>query len=283
MDLGHASFLAAGLAFGAALAWLALRGQASALAARLAGQEERRGAAEAKREELEQALRAESSRRAGLEATLVEERKSGAEKVALLDDARAKLSDAFKALSSEVLQSSSRSFLELARTSLEKYQEGAKGDLEKRQQAIAELVAPVRESLQKFDARVGGDREGARRVLLRPARAGRGARRDPEGASIRGLEPREGPARAPGARPLGRGPAAAGGRARRDGELLRLHRAGDGLGRGRAAAARRGRPAAGRQERGGGRQGAARGLPRRRGGAGRGDAPAQARRARASR
>jgi DNA recombination protein RmuC len=155
MDLGHAAFLAAGLAFGAALAWLALRGQASALAARLAGQEERRGAAEAKREELEQALRAESSRRAGLEATLAEERKSGAEKLALLDDARAKLSDAFKALSSEVLQSSSRSFLELARTSLEKYQEGAKGDLEKRQQAIAELVAPVRESLQRFDARVG--------------------------------------------------------------------------------------------------------------------------------
>jgi len=160
VDLAHAAFLAAGLGLGAALAWLALRGQASALAGRLAGEEARLGTAEAKREELEGALRAESSRRAGLEATLAEERRSAAEKLALLDDARAKLSDAFKALSSEVLQSSSRSFLELARASLEKYQEGAKGDLEKRQQAIAELVVPVRESLQKFDAKIGEIEKG---------------------------------------------------------------------------------------------------------------------------
>jgi len=160
VDLVPFAFLAAGLALGVFLAWLALRGRAAALLARNAGQEDRLGAAEAKREELEGALRAESSLRAGVEATLAEERKSSAEKLALLDDARARLSDAFKALSSEVLQSSSRSFLELARTSLEKYQEGAKGDLEKRQQAIAELVAPVRESLQRFDAKIGEIEKG---------------------------------------------------------------------------------------------------------------------------
>jgi DNA recombination protein RmuC len=160
MDLAHAALLAAGLALGATLVWLALRGQASALLGRLAGQEDRLLSAEAKREELERALREESSRRAALEATLAEERRSSSERIAFLDDARAKLSDAFNALSSEALQSSSRSFLDLARTSLEKYQEGAKGDLEKRQQAIAELVAPVRDSLQKFDAKIGEIEKG---------------------------------------------------------------------------------------------------------------------------
>ncbi|MEW6660886.1 MAG: DNA recombination protein RmuC [Bacillota bacterium] len=91
---------------------------------------------------------------AQLQTKLEEERKSAGEKLLLLHDARQKLSDAFKALSAEALQSNNQSFLELARLTLEKYQESAKGDLEKRQQAINDLVKPLRESLEKVDKKI---------------------------------------------------------------------------------------------------------------------------------
>ncbi len=90
----------------------------------------------------------------GLETTLEQERKHTEEKLAVLDDAKRKLSDAFKALAGDVLKSSNQSFLELAKTTLEKHQETAKGDLDKRQQAIDELVKPVKESLNKVDAKI---------------------------------------------------------------------------------------------------------------------------------
>ena len=90
-----------------------------------------------------------------LETRLVEERKAATEKLAILNEAQAKLSDAFKALSSEALKSNNVAFLNLAHATLEKFQEGAKNDLEKRQTAIDQLVKPVRETLQKFDVKIG--------------------------------------------------------------------------------------------------------------------------------
>jgi len=94
------------------------------------------------------------ARVSGLEAQMIEERKASVEKTALLEEAQKKLSDAFKALSSEALRENNQSFLELAKSTLEKFQETAKGDLEKRQQAISEIVKPVRESLEKVDAKI---------------------------------------------------------------------------------------------------------------------------------
>ena len=85
---------------------------------------------------------------------MAEEQKQAREKLALLDDAKRQLADAFKALAADALKSSNTSFLELAKTQLEKFQESAKGDLEKRQTAIDELVKPVRESLGKVDAKL---------------------------------------------------------------------------------------------------------------------------------
>ena len=94
------------------------------------------------------------ARASGLEAQAREAGKAAAEKLALLQEAQAKLSDAFKALSSEALRNNNQSFLELAKSTLATFQETAKGDLEKRQQAIFEIVKPVRESLDKVDARI---------------------------------------------------------------------------------------------------------------------------------
>ena len=90
-----------------------------------------------------------------LETQMIEERKAAAEKLALLNEAQTTLSDAFKALSSEALKSNNESFLNLARATLEKFQDGARHDLEKRQDAIDQLVKPVRDTLQKFDTKIG--------------------------------------------------------------------------------------------------------------------------------
>lgn len=86
---------------------------------------------------------------------LEEERKAAEAKLALLDDAQRQLSDAFKALSAEALRNNNQSFLELAKENLEKFQENAKGDLQTRQQAIGELVKPLKESLEKVNAQIG--------------------------------------------------------------------------------------------------------------------------------
>ncbi len=60
----------------------------------------------------------------------------------------------FQALSAEALARNNQAFLELARANLAEAQTAARGDLEKRQQAFAELVSPVRASLDKVDSRI---------------------------------------------------------------------------------------------------------------------------------
>jgi DNA recombination protein RmuC len=94
------------------------------------------------------------SRNTELETRLVEEQKLAAEKLSLLEDARVRLADAFKALSADALRTNGQSFLELARITLEKFQEGARTDLESRQKAISELVNPLKESLEKVDDKI---------------------------------------------------------------------------------------------------------------------------------
>jgi DNA recombination protein RmuC len=62
----------------------------------------------------------------------------------------------FKALSADALARNNQAFLELAKSTLAHTQESARGDLEKRQQAIGELLAPIRTSLERMD---GGIRQ----------------------------------------------------------------------------------------------------------------------------
>lgn len=95
-----------------------------------------------------------SATAAELKQALLDEQRQAREKLTLLDDAKRQLADAFKALASDALKSSNTSFLELAKTHLEKFQEMARGDLDKRQTAIDELVKPVKESLGKVDAKL---------------------------------------------------------------------------------------------------------------------------------
>jgi len=73
------------------------------------------------------------------------------EKLLLIQQSSERLLEAFKALSQEALEKNNRSFLELATAKLEKFQESAKGDLEKKQQAISQFIIPMKETLVKLD------------------------------------------------------------------------------------------------------------------------------------
>ena len=85
-----------------------------------------------------------------LEADLGHEKNAAAEKLALLEEARAKLGDAFQALSAQALQSNNQSFLELAKTNLAQFQTEAKGDLVAREKAIGDLLKPISDQLGDF-------------------------------------------------------------------------------------------------------------------------------------
>lgn len=89
-----------------------------------------------------------------VEIRLHQERQATEEKQRLLDQAQARLGDAFKALSADALRQNTQSFLHLAESVLAKFQTQAQGDLSQRQQAIAALVEPLQQSLCKVDTRL---------------------------------------------------------------------------------------------------------------------------------
>lgn len=110
---------------------------------------------EAEIRNMSEQLRRQAELAAGLEMALTKERQASQEKEALLDEARAKLMDTFKALASEALSRNNESFLQLAMQNLEKERETAKGDLDKKHQAIGELVGPLREQLARYEQQMG--------------------------------------------------------------------------------------------------------------------------------
>ena len=87
-------------------------------------------------------------------ADLEHERELAQERLATVNDAQERMSDSFKALSAEALQSSMAQLAELSRAQLQAAQAQASGDLEKRQHAVEQLVAPLREQLGRVDSQL---------------------------------------------------------------------------------------------------------------------------------
>ena len=104
-------------------------------------------------------------REAELIATLQAEKEATEEKLALVSDAKLKLEEAFTALSKKALDQNSESFVNYAKSVLDGYQRSAQADLLQRQERIADLVTPVRESLEKVDGKIH-DLEQARAGAL---------------------------------------------------------------------------------------------------------------------
>jgi len=162
---------AAGAIIGGALAWALATSRARAAAgAATAAAERRAGAAEgalaelreqasraaAEIEELRAAHDAEQGARVRAETRQAELLERLAEERRLLEEARARLADTFKALAGEALGANREAFLDLARQSLERVLAEARGDLGKRQEAIDGLVRPLADSLRSFGEQVRG-------------------------------------------------------------------------------------------------------------------------------
>jgi DNA recombination protein RmuC len=143
-----------GLLFGGVIAWLALRSRTAGLSARLSLTENELAAEKARLARLQQDSAELVAGRARAESALEAERKASDEKIELITHASEELRNAFKALAADALKSNSSSFLETAHETLKRFQIEAQGDLTARQKAVADLVAPVRESLNKVDEKI---------------------------------------------------------------------------------------------------------------------------------
>ncbi len=174
--------LAVGLIFGSLAVWLMLRAdtknaygraysqartefgnEISKLTERLSGKDSRIEELLKDRDQLKTELERQhrqkaelQSAKAELEARLAEGAKLAEEKLAVVEQAEKRLSETFQALSAHALKSNNEAFLQLARSALDRYQEGARSDLDSRQKAIEEILRPVREALGKVDSSIEG-------------------------------------------------------------------------------------------------------------------------------
>ena len=146
-----------GLAIGVLGQWVRGAGAVTVLeklvaekSARLEERERQLHAAETRMRE----LGTSDADRAALASTLDLERRSAAEKIALLEQADARLRESFQSLCAEALRNNNQSFLQLAQTSLGEIHKVSVAQLDARQQSIAEMMAPIREALEKVDGKI---------------------------------------------------------------------------------------------------------------------------------
>ena len=110
----------------------------------------------------------------------------------------------FAAVSAELLAQNNTRFLDLAKEKLGEFQNSAQGLISTtRQQAIADLVQPLRESLTKVDAKLQDVDKRPRHLARRPRRTAAIADPRATGAAVRNRAPRAGAAIAEHPRPVG--------------------------------------------------------------------------------
>jgi DNA recombination protein RmuC len=129
---------------GGVIAWLLLRSREATLAERLRARDEE----SARLTGDLAALRSESTKLMTFNAQLDTQLK--AER-----NAQEKLTNEFKALSADLLRANRSDFLEQAKQAFAQLQQQSVGDLDQRKQAVESLVKPLRESLDKVDAKIG--------------------------------------------------------------------------------------------------------------------------------
>ncbi len=90
-----------------------------------------------------------------LATNLEQEKKNLAEKIKLLESAEQKLTDTFKALSSDALSKNNQSFIALAKSVFEQLQEKAKSDIAVSTKSVGDLVTPIKTALTEVDNKLG--------------------------------------------------------------------------------------------------------------------------------
>jgi DNA recombination protein RmuC len=132
----QAVWLAIGVVIGATIVLIALRGRLRGL-----GREATRAG------ELDRALDK-------AQGDLSHERELAQERLANLAEAQARMSETFKALSAEALQTNMAQLAEMAKAQLQTAQAEARGDLDKRRDQVDQLVAPIRDQLTRVDGQL---------------------------------------------------------------------------------------------------------------------------------
>ena len=110
-----------------------------------------RGQATGKERQLSHELQVAQVEKARLLTELEQRKLAFEDQKTILLDAEKRFSDAFASVSQDALARSADQFLRLAKENFEKHAEGASSDLLRRQQAIEELVKPLKETLDKLD------------------------------------------------------------------------------------------------------------------------------------
>ncbi len=148
--MSEIGLIVSGIVLGALVAWVVAG--ARARAGQAVGEELRRQLEGSRQEavRLQAELRAAGAERAAAEARAAAAQQSLEEQKALLEDAKGKLADAFKALAAEALKSSNQDFLALAETRFAALKQEAEGELEARKTAIETLVQPLRAALDEY-------------------------------------------------------------------------------------------------------------------------------------
>jgi len=164
IQLAIAALVGAGLGF--LFGWLYSRGRAVTVDDRLANElRQQLAQREADLTKLRVELTGASTARAAAEASRDAAEKLVTDQRAIhgqtLQEAKlaqgkalADLREAFKAMSAEALKQSAPEFLRLANETFGKFQETAKGDLEKRQESIKVLVEPLKQQLETYQKRL---------------------------------------------------------------------------------------------------------------------------------
>ncbi|MDR2794316.1 MAG: DNA recombination protein RmuC [Holosporaceae bacterium] len=89
-----------------------------------------------------------------LSASLEQEKRNLLEKIKLLNDAEEKLSNTFKAISSDALSRNNQAFLDLAKSTFEKFHEKTKSELSINVKSMSELVNPIKSALENVDGKI---------------------------------------------------------------------------------------------------------------------------------
>lgn len=169
-------FLAAGLAVGGILAWLISANRVrTELALKLEETERRANSSEGRAsaldgmvtelrvqsqkaaedfERLRDKLEIEHGAKIKAETQFTETVQRLEDEKKLLEEARSKLTDTFKAVAGDTLDNSTAAFLKLAKETFEKVLAEARGDLGIRQEAIQGLVKPLSDSLRQFEEHI---------------------------------------------------------------------------------------------------------------------------------
>ena len=118
---------------------------------------EMKGALQSKESEAEEMLNRIlelNTRRIELETVISKERQAANEKLAVLNNAQEKLETAFKAISSDALETSNKTFLEMAEKTMKNLRSESNTGLAEQKQSIEALLNPILDTLKTYHEEV---------------------------------------------------------------------------------------------------------------------------------